>query len=77
MTKLWEGNSSLQQTRLELPQIWKTVNERILWLFPKAHPEGPGWEYTHAVVAAKFSVLLDFAMTVNAIEKILVKAIIA
>ena len=39
--------------------------------------EGPGWKYTHAVVAAKFSVLLDFVMTVNAIEKILVKAIIA
>jgi hypothetical protein len=34
-------------------------------------------QYTHAVVAAKFSVLLDLAMTVNAIEKMLVKAIIA
>jgi hypothetical protein len=36
-----------------------------------------GGNGTDAAVAAKFSVLLDLVMTVNAIEKRLVKAIIA
>jgi hypothetical protein len=35
-----------------------------------------GRQCTDAAVAAKFSVLLDLVMTVNAIEKMLVKAII-
>jgi hypothetical protein len=41
------------------------------------HKEDLAWEYTHAVVAAKFSILLDFAITVNTMEKMVVKAIIA
>jgi len=36
-----------------------------------------GCQCTNAAVATKFSVLLDLVMTVNAIEKMLVKAIIA